>query len=64
MSASVCAAFGGKLANETSAGIGTIVAQGTPEEVARVPESYTGQYLREVLTRKGSARDVTERLRA
>lgn len=43
---------------------GTIVAQGTPEEVARVPESYTGQYLREVLTRKGSARDVTERLRA
>ncbi|WP_315307438.1 excinuclease ABC subunit UvrA [Pseudoramibacter alactolyticus] len=45
-------------------GGGTIVAQGTPEEVARVPESYTGQYLREVLTRKGSARDVTERLRA
>ncbi len=28
---------------------GRIVAQGTPEEVARVPESYTGQYLRALL---------------
>ena len=28
---------------------GTIVAQGTPEEVARVPESYTGQWLQKVL---------------
>ncbi len=28
---------------------GTIVAAGTPEEVARVPQSYTGQYLRNVL---------------
>lgn len=52
------------LGPEGGDGGGTIVAQGTPEEVARVPESYTGQYLREVLTRKGSARDVTERLRA
>lgn len=50
------------LGPEGGDGGGTIVAQGTPEEVARVPESYTGQYLREVLTRKGSARDVTERL--
>ncbi len=24
---------------------GTVVAQGTPEEIVRVPESYTGQYL-------------------
>ena len=52
------------LGPEGGDGGGMIVAQGTPEEVARVPESYTGQYLREVLTRKGSARDVTERLRA
>lgn len=52
------------LGPEGGDGGGTIVAQGTPEEVARVPESYTGQYLREVLTRKGFARDVTERLRA
>jgi excinuclease ABC subunit A len=28
---------------------GTIVAQGTPEEVAGCPASYTGQYLRRVL---------------
>ncbi|PIR93430.1 excinuclease ABC subunit UvrA [Candidatus Falkowbacteria bacterium CG10_big_fil_rev_8_21_14_0_10_43_10] len=28
---------------------GYIVAQGTPEEVARVKESYTGKYLKEVL---------------
>jgi excinuclease ABC subunit A len=28
---------------------GQIVAQGTPEQVAEVPESYTGQYLRKVL---------------
>ena len=28
---------------------GQIVAQGTPEEVAKVPESYTGQYLSKLL---------------
>ncbi|MGI6283813.1 excinuclease ABC subunit UvrA [Caproicibacterium lactatifermentans] len=28
---------------------GNIVAQGTPEQVAAVPESYTGQYLRKML---------------
>ena len=28
---------------------GTIVAQGTPEQVAQVAESYTGQYLRPLL---------------
>ena len=28
---------------------GYVVAQGTPEAVAQVPESYTGQYLRRVL---------------
>jgi excinuclease ABC subunit A len=28
---------------------GTIVAVGTPEEVAAVPESYTGQFLRDLL---------------
>ncbi|MCX7730695.1 MAG: hypothetical protein N2205_05720, partial [Candidatus Caldatribacterium sp.] len=34
---------------------GYIVAQGTPEEVAQVSSSYTGQFLREVLfaERKG-----------
>lgn len=28
---------------------GTIVAQGTPEQVAKTPESYTGQYLKKYL---------------
>lgn len=28
---------------------GTIVAQGTPEQVAKIPESYTGQYLKKYL---------------
>ena len=28
---------------------GTIVAQGTPEEVAKVPNSYTGQALKNIL---------------
>jgi excinuclease ABC subunit A len=27
---------------------GTVVAQGTPEDVAAVPESYTGKFLAEV----------------
>jgi excinuclease ABC subunit A len=33
-------------------GGGRIVAQGTPEDVARVKESYTGQYLKELLGRR------------
>ena len=28
---------------------GTVVAQGTPEAVAKVKKSYTGQYLKKVL---------------
>ena len=28
---------------------GTVVATGTPEEVAAVPGSYTGQYLKSIL---------------
>ncbi len=28
---------------------GEVIAEGTPEEVARVPESYTGQFLRKIL---------------
>ena len=28
---------------------GTVIAQGTPEEVAQVPQSYTGQYLKKYL---------------
>jgi excinuclease ABC subunit A len=29
---------------------GSIVAKGTPEDVARIKESYTGMYLKEVLS--------------
>jgi excinuclease ABC subunit A len=30
---------------------GTVVAEGTPEDVAAVPESYTGKFLAEVVGR-------------
>jgi excinuclease ABC subunit A len=35
-------------------GGGRIVAEGTPEDVAKVKESYTGRYLRELLGRRAS----------
>jgi excinuclease ABC subunit A len=31
---------------------GRIVGAGTPEEIAQIPESYTGQYLRRVLEQR------------
>ena len=34
-----------------------MIAAGTPEEVARVPESYTGQYLRPLLFGQGENGD-------
>ena len=37
------------LGPEGGDGGGTIVATGTPEEVAQIPESYTGQYLKQYL---------------
>lgn len=40
---------------------GRIVAQGTPEDVAQVPESYTGQYLKQVLPGKGGAGLIQDR---
>lgn len=40
------------LGPEGGAGGGMIVAEGTPEEVAKVSESYTGRYLQTVLTHK------------
>ena len=33
--------------------VGTIVAAGTPEEVAKCEQSYTGRYLRDILTKEG-----------
>ncbi|NYI07198.1 excinuclease ABC subunit UvrA [Allostreptomyces psammosilenae] len=37
------------LGPEGGSGGGTIVAEGTPEQVAGVPESHTGKFLREIL---------------
>lgn len=37
------------LGPEGGSGGGTIVAEGTPEEVVLVPESFTGQFLRKIL---------------
>ncbi|MFZ2352401.1 excinuclease ABC subunit UvrA [Paucilactobacillus nenjiangensis] len=39
------------LGPEGGAGGGTVIATGTPETIAEVPESYTGQYLKPVLER-------------
>jgi excinuclease ABC subunit A len=42
---------------------GTVVAEGTPEEVAKVKGSYTGQYLAEILTtnRKATPAKATKK---
>ena len=37
-------------------GGGRIVAEGTPEDVAKVKESYTGRYLKDLLARRSSSR--------
>jgi excinuclease ABC subunit A len=37
------------LGPEGGSGGGTIVAEGTPEHVAKVPESYTGRFLAPLL---------------
>ena len=42
------------LGPEGGDGGGRIVATGTPEDVAKVKESYTGRYLKELLTRRAS----------
>ena len=39
------------LGPEGGEGGGTVVAYGTPEQVAEVPESYTGRYLSRILKR-------------
>jgi excinuclease ABC subunit A len=40
------------LGPEGGDGGGTLVAQGTPEEIAKAKDSYTGKYLREALERQ------------
>ncbi|MCT3024582.1 excinuclease ABC subunit UvrA [Pediococcus pentosaceus] len=46
------------LGPEGGAGGGQVVAVGTPEAIAAVPESYTGKYLKEVLER---AQDLSQK---
>ena len=41
-------------------GGGRIVAAGTPEDIAKAKESYTGRYLRELLSRRASPRAKKE----
>ena len=31
---------------------GTVIAKGTPEEVAKMPQSYTGKYIKRMLEKK------------
>ncbi len=44
------------LGPEGGDGGGEVVAQGTPEQIARHPKSYTGAYLKPVLARKAKGR--------
>ncbi|WP_018251570.1 excinuclease ABC subunit UvrA [Salinispora mooreana] len=39
---------------------GTVLAAGTPEEVAEVPESHTGQFVRQVLKLDGAAQGAVQ----
>ena len=48
------------LGPEGGDGGGEIVAQGTPEDVAKVARSYTGQFLKPVLGRKSVERREEE----
>jgi excinuclease ABC subunit A len=44
------------LGPEGGDGGGRIVAEGPPEDVARVKESYTGQFLRDLFARRSKAK--------
>ena len=52
------------LGPEGGDGGGEIIAQGTPEEVARQPRSYTGQYLRPLLEARGHAKPAAKKRKA
>jgi excinuclease ABC subunit A len=49
------------LGPEGGAGGGEIIAAGTPEEIAAVPRSYTGQALRAVLPSAAAKRPARAR---
>jgi excinuclease ABC subunit A len=46
------------LGPEGGDGGGEIVAQGTPEDIAAVKESYTGQFLKELLGRRAKGKSA------
>ncbi|MFW2374006.1 MAG: excinuclease ABC subunit UvrA [Gammaproteobacteria bacterium] len=46
------------LGPEGGAGGGQIIAQGTPEQVADTPESFTGHYLKKVLNKKQALKNL------
>ncbi len=50
------------LGPEGGEGGGEIVAQSTPEDVAKVARSYTGQYLKTLLKGRGAERPATLQL--
>ena len=52
------------LGPEGGDGGGRIVAEGTPEDVAKVKGSYTGQFLRQLLARRSRARSGTPKREA
>jgi excinuclease ABC subunit A len=52
------------LGPEGGSGGGRVVASGTPEQVAAIPASYTGQYLKSYLTRSGEQSRQKARKRA
>jgi excinuclease ABC subunit A len=43
---------------------GLVVAEGTPEEVAKVKESYTGQYLAEILATNRKSTEPNKKIAA
>ncbi|MBI3796387.1 MAG: excinuclease ABC subunit UvrA [Deltaproteobacteria bacterium] len=51
-----CADYLIDLGPEGGDGGGRVIAQGTPEQVARVQESYTGQYLSRIISPKSEVR--------
>ena len=55
-----CADYIIDLGPEGGSAGGEIVATGTPEQVAQVPGSFTGQYLKTMLERDRQAREQEE----
>ena len=51
-----CADWLVDLGPEGGAGGGTVIAQGTPEQIAATPASFTGQFLSRVLGANGAPR--------